>query len=142
MSHAHSHAHDAHAHDHGDHGHGGGAHHVHPPSHYVKIWAILVVLLVLSVLGPMAEIQWLTLVTAFGIALVKAYLVCAYFMHLNIEKPIATFLLTTALVFMFLFWAAVSPDVLKHDGRNWENVDAKAETARALKAQGAAGAHH
>ena len=51
--------------------------HAHPS--YVKIWGILVVLLVLSVLGPMAEIQWLTLLTAFGIAFVKAYLVIVNF---------------------------------------------------------------
>ena len=54
--------------------------------HYVKIWALLLVLLVISILGPMLEIKILTLITAFGIAIVKALLVAAYFMHLNIEK--------------------------------------------------------
>ena len=38
-------------------------------TNYTKIWAILVVLLAISVLGPMLEIQVVTLVTAFGIVL-------------------------------------------------------------------------
>ena len=54
-----------------------GAHHEHP--NYVKIWAILVVLLVISVLGPTLEIRVVTLITAFGIAIVKAYLVAVNF---------------------------------------------------------------
>ena len=46
-------------------------HHEHP--NYVRIWAILLVLLIISVLGPMLEIRVVTLFTAFGIAIVKAY---------------------------------------------------------------------
>ena len=61
----------------------------HPPKYYVKIWVILLVLLTVSIVGPMFGIKWLTLITAFGIALVKAGMVCAYFMHLNIERKVA-----------------------------------------------------
>ena len=43
-------------------------------------------LLVVSVAGPMLEIKIVTLITAFGIAVVKAYLVAKNFMHLNIEQ--------------------------------------------------------
>ena len=89
--------------------------HHHP--NYVKIWAILLVLLAVSVIGPMFEIPWLTLVTAFGIAIVKAYLVAVNFMHLNVEKRIITYMLSTCLVFMLLFFAAVAPDVMKFRGR-------------------------
>ena len=67
----------------------------HPPAqghgherNYVKIWGILVGLLMVSVLGPMAGIRWVTLIAAFGVALVKAYMVAKNFMHLDIEKPI------------------------------------------------------
>ena len=56
--------------------------------HYVKIWGILLVLLVISICGPMLEIKVVTLITAFGIAIVKAWVVASYFMHLNIEKNI------------------------------------------------------
>ena len=58
--------------------------HAHP--NYVKIWVLLLVLLVVSIIGPELGIPWLTLLTAFGIALVKTYYVAAYFMHLNFEK--------------------------------------------------------
>ena len=99
---------------------------------YVKIWGILCVLLVISVVGPMAEIQIVTLITAFGIAFVKAYLVCKNFMHLDVEKPVVWYILTTCCVFMVLFFAAVAPDVMKHEGTNWSNEAAKAAGARGI----------
>lgn len=102
--------------------------------HYIKIWGVLVVLLVVSVLGPMLEIPWLTLMTAFGIALVKAYLVCKHFMHIPLDNKIVTYLLVTALLFMGLFFAGTAPDVMKHEGTNWENVAAKASVKRGLAA--------
>jgi hypothetical protein len=56
----------------------------HP--NYVKIWIWLVVLLLISVAGPMLEIPAVTIITAFGIAFVKAFLVAANFMHLKFEN--------------------------------------------------------
>lgn len=91
--------------------------HAHPP--YVKIWGILVVLLVVSVVGPLFEIQWVTLITAFGIAVVKAYLVVKNFMHLNVEPRFVWYMVGTALAFMGLFYAGTSPDVMAADGDNW-----------------------
>ena len=87
---------------------------------YVKIWAVLLVLLIISVAGPFLGIQIVTLITAFGIALVKAYLVAKNFMHLDIEKPIVHWLLAIALAFMVLLYAGVAPDVMKGDGQNWK----------------------
>ncbi|MCC6350270.1 MAG: cytochrome C oxidase subunit IV family protein [Candidatus Eisenbacteria bacterium] len=97
-------------------GHGAAGHH----RNYVKIWAILVVLLVISVVGPMTGIRVVMLITAFGVALVKAYLVAKNFMHLDIEKPIVHWLLGLALMFMVLLYAGVAPDVQKSDGQNWK----------------------
>jgi len=122
----------------------------HGQAFYVKIWAILLVLLIVSILGPILaphlefgflKAWMITVMTAFGIAVVKAYLVAANFMHLNIEKKYITYLLTTMLMLMLLFFAGVSPDVMKHKGQNWENVAAEAEIERALEAEGAAAAH-
>ncbi len=119
----------------------------HGQAHYVKIWAILLVLLIISIAGPIVaphiefgflKAWMITLLTAFGIAVVKAYLVAANFMHLNVEKKYISYLLGTMLVFMLLFFAGVSPDVMKHEGQNWENVAAKKEIERALEAEGAA----
>ena len=42
-------------------------HAAHGDAHYIRIWQILLVLLLISFVGPMAEIQWLTLITAFGL---------------------------------------------------------------------------
>jgi caa(3)-type oxidase subunit IV len=95
------------------------AHADHHHVNYIRIWQILLVLLVISVAGPFLEIQVVTLVTAFGIAIIKAYLVAKNFMHLNLEPRYAVYLLLTMLVFVFLFFAAVAPDVMKHEGQNW-----------------------
>ena len=101
--------------------------HAHP--NYVKIWAVLVALLVVSVLGPMLEIKVLTLVAAFGIAVVKAYLVVKHFMHLNLEARYVTYIVSTALIFMFLFFFAVAPDVMQDSGTNWTKPAWIAEAA-------------
>ena len=106
---------------------GGGAAHEagHGQAHYLKIWGILVVLLVVSVLGPMIGIRTVTLITAFGIAVVKAYMVAKYFMHIGMERKWITYLMVTMLLLMVLMVGGVAPDVLKHDGLRWENVAAK-----------------
>ena len=89
-------------------------------TNYVKIWAILVVMLVVSVTGPMLGIRAVTLIAAFGIALVKAYLVAKNFMHLNVEKPIVHYMLGAALVLMVLLYAGLAPDVQKSSGQGWK----------------------
>jgi caa(3)-type oxidase subunit IV len=118
----------------------------HGQSYYVKIWAILLVLLILSILGPIVaphlafgflEAWMITLMAAFGIAVVKAYLVAANFMHLNVEKRYISYLLGTMLMLMLLFFAGTAPDVMEHKGQNWENVAVQNEIERALEAEGA-----
>lgn len=101
-----------------EHASGHAGHGVH--RNYVKIWGILVVLLVVSVAGPFAGIRLVTLITAFGIALVKAYMVAKNFMHLDVEKPIIQWLMVVALVLMVLMFSGLSPDVMKDHGRNWQ----------------------
>jgi caa(3)-type oxidase subunit IV len=93
--------------------------HAAPHRNYVKIWAILTGLLVVSVTGPMVGIRAVTLIAAFGIALVKAYLVAKNFMHLDIEKPIVKWLLGLALIIMVLLYTLVAPDVEKSQGQHW-----------------------
>ena len=109
-AHAHSHDHD-HAHAHGEH-----THHVN----YWNVYWILLALLCVSVAGPFIGIKVVTLITAFGIAIVKAYLVAKNFMHINIAARYVGYLMVTMLVFMLLFFAGTAPDVMKPQGRNWE----------------------
>lgn len=100
-------------------GHGAG-HEAHGDAHYIKIYFTLLVLLTISIIGPMAEIKVLTLITAFGIAVVKAYLVAKHFMHINLTPRFVIYAITTTLVFMLLFFAGTAPDVMKDRGTNWE----------------------
>ena len=97
-------------------GHAGHAGH----RNYVKIWGILVALLLVSVFGPMIGIRWITLIAAFGVALVKAYMVAKNFMHLDVEKPIVLWTLGAALVLMVLLYAGVMPDVGRASGERWK----------------------
>ncbi len=126
----------SHAHTASDSALGDAAHGNHEHPNYIKIWAILVGLLVVSVCGPMLGIKAVTIFTAFGIAIIKAYIVAKNFMHLNVERRFVIYLLLTMLAFMLLLFGGVAPDVLRHDGRNWENIAAKAEIERALAAAG------
>jgi caa(3)-type oxidase subunit IV len=109
------------------HDHGGG----HNPN-YAKIYISLVILLMISIAGPFLGIFWVTLATAFGIALVKATLVVQNFMHLKWERALIGWVLAAALLLMFLLFAGVAPDIMRHDGVNWENVAAKQATERGI----------
>jgi len=91
-----------------------------PHASYPKVYATLLVLLCLSLLGPLMEVEIITLISAFGIAVVKAYLVAKHFMHVNLTPKFIPYLMTTCLVFMLLFFAGVSPDVMKTTGDNWK----------------------
>ncbi len=110
---------------------------------YVKIWGILVVLLVVSVIGPMIGIRVVTLITAFGIAIVKAFIVAKHFMHVNLERRWVGSLLVAMVALVLLFVGGTSADVMKHEGARWENTAAKRVVDKGLQ-EGAAehGADH
>jgi caa(3)-type oxidase subunit IV len=103
---------------------------------YKKIYFILLGLLAVSVAGPFVGIVWVTLITAFGIAIVKARLVINNFMHLKWEKRLMKWMLTTSLLLIGLLVAGVAPDVMNHEGSNWENLAAREAVER-----GVGGAH-
>ena len=95
--------------------------HEHSHSDYWKIYKWLVVLFLISVAGPWLApgIKVIVLLTAFGIALVKALLVVSNFMHLNVEKKFIWFLLLACVFILLVFFAGVAPDVLNKSGNNW-----------------------
>src|SRR5688572_3861067 len=97
-------------------------HAAHQADRYGKTWAVLGGLLVVSIVGPMFGIRVVTLLTAFGIALVKAYLVAKHFMHLNIEKRWVIYILVVMLAFMAVFFGGISPDVMTDGGAQWQKT--------------------
>ncbi|WP_141735416.1 cytochrome C oxidase subunit IV family protein [Oligoflexus tunisiensis] len=103
-----------------DHAHSKDEEH-HGPAFYLKIYWILLALLVVSIVGPEIGIRTLTLITAFGIAIVKALMVAAYFMHLKVEKKYIWYLLYSMLLMVFLFFLGTAADSMKPDGNNWTN---------------------
>jgi caa(3)-type oxidase subunit IV len=94
--------------------------HSHPD--YWKIYKWLLLLFAISVLGPalFPGIKFIVLLTAFGIAIVKALLVAGNFMHLNIERKYIWHLFLICLVFLLVLFAGTASDVLNKKGNNWE----------------------
>jgi caa(3)-type oxidase subunit IV len=107
--------------------------HVHHPN-YVKIWAVLVALLVVSVLGSLSSTRAVVLVAAFGVAIVKAYLVAKNFMHVTVEKRWVPYLLMVMIAFVVILFAGVAPDVMRHAGLHWSNDAAKQAVETGMKA--------
>lgn len=102
------------------------------PKHYFKIWGYLTILFLVSFFGAMLGRDviggeagfYMVLLTAFGIAFWKAYLVVSEFMHLPLEKKYIFYIQATCLAFMLLFFFGVAPDVMRHEGTNWTNTAA------------------
>ncbi|MBG29541.1 MAG: caa(3)-type oxidase subunit IV [Opitutae bacterium] len=103
-------------------------HHDHPD--YKKIYYVLLVLLVVSIFGPELVknienriiVVTVVLITAFVVAVIKAGMVAAWFMHMDIEKKIVWYLMAIVMLCMLVFFAGVAPDVLKTEGDNWEHI--------------------
>ena len=117
-------------------------------NHYVRVYVVLLVLLAVSIVGPFVgeglnrQVEVfgqsfslgivITLITAFGIAVVKAWLVIKNFMHLTIERVVPKLFLAASVLLLALFWGGVAPDVQLHEGRLWENDAARAAIARGI----------
>jgi len=114
--------------------HAHASHEVHAHPNYFKVYWTLLVLLCVSVLGPMFGIKAVTIATAFGVAAYKAYLVAKNFMHINVEKPFISYLVLTVVVLVFLFFAGTAPDVMKPEGTRWVKPSWKDGTAHATPA--------
>ena len=95
-----------------EHGHKAGEH--HGVGHIVSpkiLIATAVALLILTALTVAAanvsfealEMPELHIIVALGIALVKAALVCLFFMHLRWDRPFNGFLLITSMALVVLF---------------------------------------
>ena len=93
----------------------------HAETNYIKIWIWLLILLVISIVGPIFEIPWITVLTAFGIALVKTIMVASNFMHLKFEKKIIWYLLLLSVIFLGIFFFGTASDIMKTSGQQWKD---------------------
>lgn len=109
-----------------DHDHDG--HHVTPWQLLFGILLVLLFLTFLTVVSAQAE-TWLislgvhishfwNVVIAMAIALVKATLVCMYFMHLKHDNPLNTMILLTTLFVFMLFILFTGIDLYERDAIN------------------------
>ncbi len=81
--------------------HSASAHHSHRPL-YLKIFAALMVLLVLTVIAAKMNLGEINLFAALGIAFIKAALILLFFMHFR-DSGKLTWLVGGATVIWFLF---------------------------------------
>jgi cytochrome c oxidase subunit 4 len=89
----------------------GGHEGAHAPSPYFKVWFVLLVFTVLEVIVGVAA--WPLVVKApllVGMALFKAVLVAAYFMHLKFEKKLLWVVASAPLIFGVILAIGAYPD--------------------------------
>lgn len=79
---------------------------------YLLIWAILVVALLVSMGIGELQLPVVTAVFIFSIALVKAYLVLAYYMHLRWEPYFVVALVATGMACLYVLFFGLVPDIV------------------------------
>jgi cytochrome c oxidase subunit 4 len=88
--------------------------HVVPLKVLLTVWAVLLVLTLLTVAGTHVDLGSGNLWLAMIIATVKATLVALYFMHLRYDYPFHAVVLITALLFLLLFVGLVLVDTTSY----------------------------
>lgn len=87
-------------HDHDDH----GLAHVMSPQMLLTVGGILLFLTAVTVWVTFIDLgRSGNLIIAMVIATIKAFMVCAYFMHLRYDKPFNAVVFTSSLLFVALF---------------------------------------
>lgn len=102
-------------------------------STFLKVFVALCVLTLISIviatvnIFPSQTVQWIAFL---GVAVVKAALVVAYFMHLRWEKYWKYFLTLPALILGFLLAASLVPDIgWRSDSYSQQRIDAGPDVA-------------
>ncbi len=84
--------------------------HAHP--NYIAIWSILLFAMLVSVLLGELEIPGFTTTLIFTIAIVKAYLVAAHFMHIKSEPRFVVLILASAAACLYFLFIGLAPDTV------------------------------
>jgi caa(3)-type oxidase subunit IV len=82
----------------------------HP--NYVLIWGILVSALLVSLFLGYMDLPVVAMVLIFTIAIVKAWLVIAYYMHLKHEPFFVVAIVATGLACLYFLFIGLVPDVV------------------------------
>ena len=85
-----------------------GARHVN----YVAIWGVLMAALVISLLLAYLEHAALAAALIYAIAIVKAGLVAAFYMHLKFEPRFVILSVTAGVVCLFILFAGLLLDIV------------------------------
>lgn len=85
-------------------GHGHGSHHIVPFETYIKVFATLIGLTIITVVASRIDFGTFNAIVAFGIATVKALFVALIFMHLKYDDRMNRIIILSAFFFLFLFW--------------------------------------
>jgi caa(3)-type oxidase subunit IV len=80
---------------------------------YVSIWVVLVLLLLVSVAAGSLGHRLLATGLIFGIAIVKAGLVVAQYMHLRLEPKWVAVMMGGAVFLMLVLFAGLYPDIVR-----------------------------
>jgi len=97
-------------------------HHVAPKKQYLVVLGSLLVLTILTVAVSYADLGPLSLPVAMLLAVIKASLVCAFFMHLKDDDRFNVFIFMGTLIFVGIFFGFTLFDL---DARNAINDEQK-----------------
>lgn len=79
-------------------------HHIIPLNTYLKVFAALIGLTVITVAAAQIDFGALNTIIAFGIASVKAGLVLAIFMHLKYDNVMNRVIIGSSVFFLLILW--------------------------------------
>jgi cytochrome c oxidase subunit 4 len=82
----------------------------HP--NYVALWGVLVAALAVSLLMAEMHLPVVAVVLIFSIAIVKAGLVAAYYMHLRYEPFFVVVIMAAGLMCLYVLFVGLVPDVV------------------------------
>jgi cytochrome c oxidase subunit 4 len=98
-------------------------HHITPLSTYLKVYAALVVLTVVTVVVAHVNLGIFNTFVALLIATVKSGLVLAYFMHLKAEGKLNRVTIASALLFALIFYSLTASDIFTR--KNFDEIAVK-----------------
>lgn len=102
--------------------HTDAGHHIVPPLTYYKVFAALMILLVVTVAAAEVDLGALNVGIAILIAVVKAVLIILYFMHVRYSSKLVWVFAGAAFVFVFIMFALTLSDYMS---RGWLDVPGK-----------------